>query len=400
VKRLIEVLFAVVLAGGVAYQMFGDRLSPATEGNTSTPAIAARPAGGPPAGAGGGRPGGGITIVTLAEVEETPYRLVYNSVGTLEAVARVTVQSDVSGRVTEIMFAPGDTVKADDALIQLDARQQELELQTALAQLVDRQADFDRIAGLQGTGTITAVQLQEAETNLQLAQVSMDRAQYEYDLRTIKAPINGTVGLTDAALGTILSAGVEITTVSQLDQVNVVFSVPESAAKVLELGRRVAVLVPSQIGQTLAANITAFGTEIDPVSRQIQVEALMDTSGQTFPHGTVASAVLSVEQEPAVVVPSLSIAWDRGGASVFEVRDGVAQRVPVTIEHRIDDQVWLDAELGAGAQVVVEGVQKVREGQPVMTVEQARERMQSSDRQDARDRPQGNGQGRPQSAGD
>lgn len=348
--------------------MFGDRLLP----SSAEEEVAESNAGGPAGrrGGGGGRP----AVVTLEEITVEPFRIVYEAVGTVEALARVTVQTAVAGTVTRIGFTPGAEVREDDALLMLDARQQELALSSASATLEEAEETLARTEQLARSGSISATTLQDAQTAVSLAQIAVEQAEFDLGRRTVTAPLSGVIGLTDFTQGGYLNAGTEIATISQAEQVNIAFSLPERATAVLELGRMVRVTLPSRPGQSFSAQVSAIATEIAPVTRQIAVEAVMDNAEAGLTHGMIASVQMAVDQPPHAIVPALSLSWSRDEPSVYVSREGVAEQVPVTLRHRVNDQIWVEADLASGDQVVVEGVQKLRPGSPVMIAGQGRPR--------------------------
>ncbi|WP_167360264.1 efflux RND transporter periplasmic adaptor subunit [Sulfitobacter dubius] len=356
----------------VTYWLFGERLMP-SEGAVAAEesGAGAAPGGGRP---GGGRPGGNrAATVTMQSVELSPYVLEYQAVGTIESTARVAVVAEASGQVEELLVAPGDRVTADAPLLRLEQRTQKLDLNSAKASLAEAENALERVERLSATGSVavTSVQVQEAQTATDLAQVAVDRAELALDRRIIRSPIDGVVGLIDARLGDYLNANAQITTVSVPEQLKVGFSLPERAVAVLEPGLSVDVLLPARIGQVFKAQITAIDTEIDPVTRLIDVEAQLQGDVTGLRHGMIANVVLVEEQEAMPAIPALSIAWSREGASVFVAEQGTVRRVPVTIRHRLDDRVWVDGTLAEGDQIVVEGVQKLREGGQVQTLQLA-----------------------------
>ncbi|UOA32727.1 Multidrug resistance protein MdtA [Sulfitobacter sp. DSM 110093] len=375
-KRIAELLLGLMAVAAVNYWLFGDRLMP-SEGVVATEDIGAgaaadgRPGGGRP---GGGPPGGNrAATVTMQPVELSPYALEYQAVGTVESTARVAVVAEASGQVEELLVAPGDRVAADAPLLRLEQRTQTLDLNSAKASLAEAENALERVERLSATGSVavTSVQVQEAQTTTDIAQVAVDRAELALDRRIIRSPIDGVVGLIDARLGDYLNANAHITTVSVPEQLKVGFSLPERAVAVLEPGLSVDVLLPSRIGQVFKAQITAIDTEIDPVTRLIDVEAQLQGDVTGLRHGMIANVVLVEEQEAMPAIPALSIAWSREGASVFVAEQGTVRRVPVIIRHRLDDRVWVDGTLAEGDQIVVEGVQKLREGGQVQTLQLA-----------------------------
>ncbi|MEP3685590.1 MAG: efflux RND transporter periplasmic adaptor subunit [Sulfitobacter dubius] len=371
-KRIAELLLGLMAVAAVTYWLFGERLMP-SEGAVAAEetGAGAAPGGGRP---GGGRPGGNrAATVTMQSVELSPYVLEYQAVGTIESTARVAVVAEASGQVEELLVAPGDRVTADAPLLRLEQRTQKLDLNSAKASLAEAENALERVERLSATGSVavTSVQVQEAQTATDLAQVAVDRAELALDRRIIRSPIDGVVGLIDARLGDYLNANAQITTVSVPEQLKVGFSLPERAVAVLEPGLSVDVLLPARIGQVFKAQITAIDTEIDPVTRLIDVEAQLQGDATGLRHGMIANVVLVEEQEAMPAIPALSIAWSREGASVFVAEQGTVRRVPVTIRHRLDDRVWVDGTLAEGDQIVVEGVQKLREGGQVQTLQLA-----------------------------
>ncbi|UOA15780.1 MULTISPECIES: efflux RND transporter periplasmic adaptor subunit [Sulfitobacter] len=371
-KRIAELLLGLMAVAAVTYWLFGERLMPSQGAVAAEESGAgAAPGGGRP---GGGRPGGNrAATVTMQSVELSPYVLEYQAVGTIESTARVAVVAEASGQVEELLVAPGDRVTADAPLLRLEQRTQKLDLNSAKASLAEAENALERVERLSATGSVavTSVQVQEAQTATDLAQVAVDRAELALDRRIIRSPIDGVVGLIDARLGDYLNANAQITTVSVPEQLKVGFSLPERAVAVLEPGLSVDVLLPARIGQVFKAQITAIDTEIDPVTRLIDVEAQLQGDVTGLRHGMIANVVLVEEQEAMPAIPALSIAWSREGASVFVAEQGTVRRVPVTIRHRLDDRVWVDGTLAEGDQIVVEGVQKLREGGQVQTLQLA-----------------------------
>ena len=370
-KRIAELLLGLMAVAAVTYWLFGDRLMP-SDGAAATEETGAGTA--PGGRQGGGRAGGSrAAMVTMQPVDLSPYALEYQAVGTIESTARVAVVAEASGRVEELLVAPGDRVAADAPLLRLEQRTQTLDLASAKASLTEAQNALERVQRLSSTGSVavTSVQVQEAQTATNIAQVAVDRAELELDRRIVRAPIEGVVGLMDARLGDYLSANAQITTVSVPEQLKVGFSLPESAVAVLEPGLMVDVLLPSRIGRVFKGQITAIDTEIDTTTRLIDVEAqlLGDVTG--LRHGMIANVVLIEEQSAMPAISALSISWSREGASVFVAEEGTVRRVPVTIRHRLDDRVWVDGALAVGDQIVVEGVQKLREGGQVQTLQLA-----------------------------
>lgn len=120
-------------------------------------------------------------------------------------------------------------------------------------------------------------------------------------------------------------------------------------------------------GRVFEGIVEGFERQIDSTTRTIKVRAMVDNAEGLMLPGMIFNVVLSRENAPLPSVPAVALTWSREGASVWVVEDGKAQTVSAAIRHRANDTVWLEADLKPGQQVVVEGVQKLREGAAVVT---------------------------------
>ncbi|QKV20184.1 efflux RND transporter periplasmic adaptor subunit [Oricola thermophila] len=332
------------------------------------------PAGGPPGGGPRGR-GAGATVVTLAEVEVLPFTEVFRSVGTARAQASVTVETEVAGKVTEVHFGANQEIEAGDPLVSLDDRVEQIALRTARANLAEAKATLERYTALMdmNSGAVSAVNVAEAETQVEIAEADVARAEYDLEQKTIRAPISGTLGLTDVEPGVYLAAASEIVTITDQTHLTIEFGLPDRAANIVQVGQPVRLITGSLPGRVFEGTVEGYDGQIDSTTRTIKVRAGIDNTDGLLLPGMIFNVLLAHENEPLPRVPATAITWSRDGASVWAVEQGKAEPVSVTIRHRADDMVWLDAELEEGRQVVVEGVQKLREGSQVTTAGQMAE---------------------------
>ncbi|WP_372801272.1 efflux RND transporter periplasmic adaptor subunit [Paracoccus seriniphilus] len=370
-KSASHILLAAALVAGAYYATFLHQPAEVTEAQTALP--------GQGGGAGSARGGAPRpAIVTTQPVSVVPYQDVFQAIGTVRSTSQVRVQNEVAGKVVSSELRANAEVVKGDTLIRLEDRAATLALRTAQAELAEAEDALTRLETLdaQGSAAVSPVQISEARTAVEIARTNVETAQYQLDQRNITAPISGSLGLSDIEVGTYLAVGTEIVTITNLDKLRVDFSLPDRALDFLAAGLEVDLRVPTRPGTVYKAVVTGVDTEIDPETRQIDVEARIDSSDIPVLPGSVVTVFASRPSVPAPSVPSLAVTWSNEGASVWAVREGLATRVPVQILHRDGDTVWLDAALENGSEVVVEGTQKLREGSPVMTPADARERSQ------------------------
>ena len=369
-NRFISLLIACVIVGGAWIWTFGPPLGGDTA--TSDPTT--------PATAGPGRPGGmGATLVTLAEVTQDPYVETFRSIGTAKARANVNVNvtSEVSGRVTAVHFTDTAEVAAGDTLVSLNPQVEEIARSTARANLDEAQSTLDRLSQLQrsGSAAVTAVSVTEAETQVALATANLARAEYDLSQKTIQAPISGVLDLSDIEVGAYLTANSPVVRIMDQSQLRIEFGLPDRASSFVNLGQVARLVTTSLPGQIFEAEVTGFDGLIDSTTQTIKVRATIDNpEGKLLP-GMIFSVSIAQPNEALPKLPAAALTWTRDGASVWRVDGGsdgtMVTRVPITLRHRANDMVWVEAELPAGSKVVVEGVQKLREGGQVTTADQA-----------------------------
>lgn len=370
-KHIISLLIAVALIGGTYFFTFVyDGGGTPEQANASAPAGRAGPAGQRR----GGRGGNQASTVTLASVNVEPYTDLFSALGNVQADARVRVLSETSGRVTAVHMVPNVRIEAGSLLVSLNDELEKIAVRTAQIQLQQAQETVSRYEKLASTGTLTNISLADAQVAVDIAQAALDKANYDLEQRSIVAPIDGTPGLTDVQVGAFLNAGAELLTLTNTDNLTVEFTLPDRASELLRPGYPVRVTAPSRPGAVLEGEITAFDNEIDPQTRLIGARARFANVGRVLQPGSIVNVLVSNTNDPLPSVPVSALTWSREGATVWVANDGKVSKVPVVVRSRENDMVWLDADLADGTQIVIEGVQKLREGSQIVTQEQLNQR--------------------------
>lgn len=391
-KHLLSLLIAAALIGGTYFFTFVyDGSESAEQANASAPTGQAGPAGQRR----GGRGGNQASTVTLASVNVEPYTDLFSALGNVQADARVRVLSETSGRVTAVHMVPNVRIKAGSLLVSLNDELEKIALRTAQIQLRQAQETLSRYEKLASTGTLTNISLADAQVAVDIAQAALDKANYDLAQRSIVAPIDGTPGLTDVQVGAFLNAGTELVTLTNTDNLTVEFTLPDRASELLRPGYPVQVTAPSRPGAVLEGEITAFDNEIDPQTRLIGARARFANVGRVLQPGSIVNVLVSNTNDPLPSVPVSALTWSREGATVWVANDGKVIKVPVVVRSRENDMVWLDADLEDGTQIVIEGVQKLREGSQIVTQEQLNQRGGGANRPA---RTPGQNQNRPQTS--
>ena len=147
------------------------------------------------------------------------------------------------------------------------------------------------------------------------------------------------------------------------------FAAPETVFNRLGTGQTVDLSPFSDPETIFKARIEAVDSEIERDQRSYTVRTLLDNSRDRFRPGMSFSVrfVDSGAKRPSV--PEAAGVWDGDGSAVFIVRDGKAERTPITISSRREGIVLLDGDIDEDTLIIIEGVQKVRSGQAVAIVD-------------------------------
>ncbi len=224
------------------------------------------------------------------------------------------------------------------------------------------QSALDRANQLAKSNNITNVALTDAKTAQKNAEIGLQAAQNDLAKRTIKAPFTGIIGLSDIAVGDLITSSKAIATLDDMSKVTVAFDVPERASGIVALGQPVTASTEALAGQTFKGTISAVDNRVDPVARTLRVEATLPNDANTLKPGMALTIAMSFPGQPHPSVPSLAIQWDRAGSYVWKVEGDVARRVAVQILGRRSGAVIVSGKLAVNDQVIVEGLQRVREG--------------------------------------
>lgn len=311
--------------------------------------------------------GGGdrAALVVMQPVGFERVQRYVESVGYAEAQRSVALYPAVSDLVLEVNFNPGDEVKRGEILVRLDDRQQLVDLQRARIQLEDAERTVKRLTTSRQQGAIAQSELDVAMTARDLLQVAVREAEVAYEDRQVRAPFDGVVGITDVEAGDRITTQTLITTIDQREQLYIDFNAPEAAIELLQQGAELIVKPWTSRNTDVPAEIVEVDSRIDITNRTIRVRAAIDNTADLYRPGMSFRVALSFQGDSYAVVPEAALMWSADGAYVWIEKEGKAQRVDVNIQQRLEGRILVSGSLQLGDNLIVEGVQTLRNGQSV-----------------------------------
>ncbi len=342
-----------------------------------------------------GMPPASVTVVTL---REQPVTLIRELPGRTSAFLVAEVRPQVSGIVRQQLFREGATVKAGEPLYQLDDATYRADFGVAKANVARAEATLvaarlraERTAELVKTGVVSKqdndnaiAALGQAEADLEAARASLAAAAVQLAHARITSPITGRIGKSAVTEGALVKAEQDapLATVQQLDPMYV--DVTQSSAEFVQLRRELAagtleheslpVVVLLEDGSRYAHDGTLEFSDVsvDPGTGSYLLRIKVPNPDRLLLPGMYVRALVGNGVRPrGILVPQQGIARDpRGSATALVVgKDNKVELREVTTNRTIGDKWLVDAGLAAGDRVIVEGLQKVQPGAPVVPTE-------------------------------
>jgi len=181
----------------------------------------------------------------------------------------------------------------------------------------------------------------------------------------IVAPFDGLIGLRNLSVGDVVSSGDELAPLESIDPLNVDFRIPEQYLGQVAVGATLAVQFDAFPGMTRQGEVKAMSPLVDVGGLSILLRASIPNTDGALRPGMFARVQLRFSDGQSMLVPETALAPSGRAQYVYRVHDGQTQRLEVQIGQRRDGWVEILSGLEPNAQVVVSGLQKIRDGSRV-----------------------------------
>lgn len=291
------------------------------------------------------------------------------AIATARAKQSVTLFPKVSGEIVELTVSAGDRVSRGDVIARLNSEQAKLAVDLARSKLEDARRQFERAESLRENNVNSQARVEDAANLLAQAELELQQAEASLNERTLAAPFGGVVGIPNVELGDRVAPETSIVSLDDRSVLFVEIEVPEQYMARVNLGHRISASSASFSNRTFEGAVTEIDSRIDPVTRAMLVRASLDNREDLLRPGMSFAVKLTLPGESYPGVPELAVQWRSGESYVWVVRNGEAGRVTVRAVRRLRSYILIDGPLNAGELVVVEGVQRLRQGTPVTFTE-------------------------------
>ncbi|GAA4018129.1 efflux RND transporter periplasmic adaptor subunit [Hymenobacter fastidiosus] len=331
----------------------------------------AKGSGGGRGAAGGGKGGPGAKgagqklPVQVYVVQPTNLSDEVAATGSVLADESVIIKSELSGKITSLNIREGQPVRRGQLLFSINADEAQAAINKQQYNIRLFRDQEKRQRTLLDKEYISTQEYEQANNQLQTAQADLKALQASLAKAYVRAPFDGVLGLTTATIGTYVSPGTEITTLSRVRPVKIDFAVPGRFASSVRVGDVVSI-TDEGTSKKYDAKVYAIDPQIDPVSRTQPVRARYANTRDELRPGAFVKVNLQLgESTTALQVPTEAVIPEASGYSVYLVQNGKMVPKKVKIGIRSDKVLQITDGLAVGDSVIRTGILQVKPGDAV-----------------------------------
>ncbi len=280
--------------------------------------------------------------------------------GTLLPFETTDIRPEISGRVVEMNIPEGRMTQKGALLVRLfdedlQAQLKKLEVQLSIAEkTAERQKELLKINGIsQQEYDLSELSVNNLKADIELVKVDIARTQ-------IRAPYHGRIGLRNISLGAYVTPADMLTTISQVDELKLEFTVPEKYSTTMRPGRVIKFTLDG-IDKEFTATVQAAATIIEANTRSLKVRGIVKSNDAALAPGRFAKVSLELgKNEQSLVIPTQAVIPQARDKRVILYHDGAVEFKVVTTGIRDSSFVEIADGLKAGDTVVITALLAIR----------------------------------------
>lgn len=330
--------------------------------------------------------------VATASQEDLVVRL--KALGTVTPLNTVSLRSRVDGELLRLTFAEGQHVKAGDLIAEIDPRPFQVQLARALgtqqqnlAELDNARSQLKRFEELQRQSFVSAQDLNDQRSKVrqlegrrQTDQAAVDEARLQLQYTRITAPVAGRMGLRNVDVGNLVRSGdtEPLATITQTTPISVLFTVPEPDLPAVVTAARANPKLTVEAWdreerQALGNGVlSSLDNRIDTATGTLKLRAQFANADEALFPNQFVNVRLQVSSADSVVIPNAAVQFGSKGSYVYVIApDNTSHLRNVVLGPADGERVAVREGLKASENVVVEGIDGLRDGAPVLIVTEA-----------------------------
>lgn len=296
--------------------------------------------------------------------------------GKVQANQQATLYAKVPGYLKSLSVDRGDSVKADEALGEIEVPELAAELVKHRAERKVAEIELKRLteARSKAPDLVMPQSVDEAQGRLEIANADIERIEILLKYARLAAPFDGIVtarfvdpgAFIPSATSGSAAGNAAVVTIMDFNTVRVQVPVPEAEAALVKVGQPVQFTADVLKGREFAARVSRLSYAIDAATQTMLVEADVKNDDFILRPGMFVTARIGVEKHSdALLVPVQAVVFEKAGASVFTLAGGKARKTPVKTGFGDGASVEILDGLAADQTVVLVGKTILNNDQPV-----------------------------------
>ena len=298
--------------------------------------------------------------------------------GELRGAKETDLAANVAGRVLSTKVERGQSVKKGDLLAQVDVAaaalalaEARVQVETSKTQEAISKTDCERYDRLKAGGVVSDLEYDQVTAKCKTAPLSVEAARARQSMAAknvgdgvIRSPFAGVVTERYVEVGEYVQASSRVVSLAQVDELKLVFSVPEQNFPDVKQDAEVKFGVAAYGDQVFTGRVVHISGAVRD-TRDVLVEAVVQNPDQKLLPGMFADIQLTIGQESLPGLPKSAVFEKNGKLNAFVVKDGLLEQRVLQAAPAQGDRVPVRRGLKVGERVVVAQVDKLQNGQPV-----------------------------------
>jgi len=308
--------------------------------------------------------------VEVITVENKAVSLSQTISGTLEAVTKMRLFNEESGRITQLPYHEGDFVKQGTLLVQLDNALLKTDVSKATATKQQAKLDLSRLKKLLQKAIATEEEVARAQTELDIATAEESRQLIRLQRSSIKAPFDGIISKRLHEPGDMLAAKSHIYTIIDPYALRLRASLAERWLPLIEKGQTVTLSIDALGNTIFPASLLRIHPTINASTHQGTIEVLLKPVPEGAIVGQFSRGKIELSATNRLIIPLHTIHYENKGAYVFRIADdgegnAIAEKVFFEQGQQFASVTEIVSGLKPGDQIVSRGVLGLRSGKKV-----------------------------------
>lgn len=258
-------------------------------------------------------------VVEVAAVEQAEIEARIQATGSLKAAETVTITARSRGRVEAVHFEEGSEVSKHQALVLLERKRAQAAVREAAARVTQTARQLERLETLDADAFVSETELEQARATASEARAALQVSSEDLADRIIEAPFDGLIGRRLISPGALLEPGMAIASLSRTAPLDLLLDVPGNELAKIETGQQVVATTPAYPQQRFEGRVTFVSPEVAEDTRTLALEATFDNADHQLKPGLFMTAELVTDRREILRVPEAAVIAEGPSEHLFIV---------------------------------------------------------------------------------